>query len=748
VVKKSSPGPVVVGGTGGSGTRVVARILIALGVDMGATRNPADDSLPFAAFDWRWGREVVAAQLAHRGASGRLGDARRALESVLRTQASRTGAPWGWKHPHSYLLLPFLRDAVDGLRFVHVMRDGRDNALSSNQRQLDHYGPLLLGPNDGITDRRCRAAAFWSRANGLAADTGQAELTDAYMRLRLEDLCADPAAGVDALIAFAGVHPREEQRATAIALVTAPASLGRWRAAPPSLRAALEQAARQGLTRFGYATARPSRRCCGRPLNLLLFMTDQHRWDALGCVGHWVQTPNLDWIGSEGVRFNNAYTNSPACVPARVSLATGRYPHDTGVWRNEALALSRETSTWMGAVRAAGYATSVFGKTHLHPHVGDLRDREHVLRAAGLDHIDEIAGPRASARCRSDLTDRWEAAGVYEAYRRDLRDRYATKPWVARPSVLPLDLYPDVYVGRQAAAHLRAYDGAMPWFCWVSFGGPHEPWDAPEPYASRYDPEAMPPPIRAYHDWSGRPQGLLDEKFTDGGVRFGPGDVGRLRANYAGKVTLIDDQVGEVLKVVADLDELDCTVVAFVSDHGEMNGDHNLLYKNNFLGPAVRVPFIVRLPLRCSGARNAVSDSMVELMDLGATLVELAGGRQVPGSQARSLVPLLSDPARQHRRLVVSELNGEAMAAAADLKVMLNRAGNIYHLYDLVADPHETRNLAGSSARDSPLHSRALEMAAWLRAIMARAGRDLRGSRVRADTRAANRGALDGADGP
>jgi arylsulfatase len=152
-------------------------------------------------------------------------------------------------------------------------------------------------------------------------------------------------------------------------------------------------------------------------------MTDQQRWDALGCVGGWVETPRLDWIASEGVRFANAYTNAPVCVPARVSLATGRYPHNTGVWKNEAYTLPAGARTWMRAIHGAGYSTSVFGKTHLHPHRGDLRDREDLVRSWGFDHVDEIAGPRAAARCRSNLTDLWEQAGVYADYKADLRER-------------------------------------------------------------------------------------------------------------------------------------------------------------------------------------------------------------------------------------------------------------------------------------------------------------------------------------
>jgi arylsulfatase A-like enzyme len=216
---------------------------------------------------------------------------------------------------------------------------------------------------------------------------------------------------------------------------------------------------------------RGSRHGDGRP-NILFLMTDQQLWDALGCAGGWVRPPAIDRRADEGVRFPNAYTNSPVCVPARASLATGRYPHNTGVWKNEAYTLARNAPTWMRAVRDAGFTTSLFGKTHLHPHRGDLRDPEHFVRSWGPDHVDEIAGPRAAARCRSNLTDLWGKAGVYDAYRADLRDRYAKKAWVARPSPLPLELYADVYVGQKAAAYLGAYADEQPWCCWVSFGGP------------------------------------------------------------------------------------------------------------------------------------------------------------------------------------------------------------------------------------------------------------------------------------
>jgi choline-sulfatase len=418
-------------------------------------------------------------------------------------------------------------------------------------------------------------------------------------------------------------------------------------------------------------------------------MADQHRWDALGCTGGWVHTPNLDRIAANGVLFRNAYTNAPVCIPARVSLALGRYPHNHKVRINRTYTLEREKPTWMRRIHKAGYATSVFGKTHLHPHRGDLRENDDLVRGWGFDHVEEIAGPRASLVTQFALKDRWQEAGVYEAYKADLKDRFENQAWLVRPSPLPLPLYPDVYVGQQAASYLRAFDRPQPWFCWVSFSGPHEPYDAPEPYASRYDPDAMPPPIPRSQATRERPRGRLDRRS---GVPFEPGDIARLRAGYAGKVTLIDDQVGDLLRVVEERGEWDRTIVAFVSDHGEMNGDFGLLRKGNFLNPAVRIPFLLRVP---GLAEGATTDTVVELMDLGATLAELAGTAAPRRSLARSVVPVLERPSMRHRRGALAEVGKETMYATRDWKIALNKQLRPYLLFNLRRDPTEQRNLVG-----------------------------------------------------
>ena len=429
--------------------------------------------------------------------------------------------------------------------------------------------------------------------------------------------------------------------------------------------------------------------------NVLFLMTDQQRWDAMGCSGGWVNTPNLDRIAAEGVRFSNCVTTSPLCVPARATLATGAYPHNSGVWDHVDHSVPADADNWMREIRKLGYRTSLFGKTHLHPHGrSDLRDKENLLHALGLDDVDEIGGPRACATGMSHMTAMWEDKGLLEAYRDDLKQRSSNKPYVVRPCVLPLEDYYDVYVGQQAKRYLSSYARDEPWFCWVSWGGPHQPFDTPEPYAGMYDPESMPQPAMNNSELP-RPRGQVDRLFEhrQNGLTFEPGEVGAMRADYAGSVSLIDDQIGEILAVIEERGEMDSTVIAFTSDHGEMNGDHGLISKSNFYDGAVRVPLIVRTP----GAEysGVVNDSPAEIVDLGPTLVELAGGELEYRQFGKSLTGALDGS--RHRDDALSEIAGEFMLMNDEWKIALNREGETYMLFNRRNDPNEEQNLAGLS---------------------------------------------------
>jgi arylsulfatase len=417
---------------------------------------------------------------------------------------------------------------------------------------------------------------------------------------------------------------------------------------------------------------------------------DQLRADGLGVTGGWVRTPNIDRLAESGILFEQVYANSAECVPARFSLATGLYPHQTGVDVNRRATLNPAVPTWSRIAADAGYRTSVFGKTHLHPHEGDLRERTALLHAQGFQEVHEVTGPRASAEAASEMTDAWEERGELDRYREDVKQRFAIKPHLVRPSTLPLDLYYDVYVGTRARNHLAQQTTGRPWICWVSFPGPHEPWDAPEPYASMYRPEDMPPPLPQIQ---GRfEEGLLHRSIASAKQRptLEPGDVARMRANYAGNVTLIDDQIGDILTTLRSTGELDRTMIVVTSDHGELNGDHGFIYKSNFLDASVRVPLLIRPP---GGTDPRRSSALVELMDVAATIADAAE----PGAQlghARSLREILGGDT-QHRDVVYAEFDRHTMYVDADWKAELTPRGTVSMLVDRRNDPHEQHSLVG-----------------------------------------------------
>ena len=171
-------------------------------------------------------------------------------------------------------------------------------------------------------------------------------------------------------------------------------------------------------------------------------------------------------------------------------------------------------------------------------------------------------------------------------------------------------------------------------------------------------------------------------------------EVAAMRANYAGNVSLIDDQIGDILHVVERRGELDNTVVVFSSDHGELNGDCGLIYKETFLNGAVRVPLLVRTPGTLKGDNGgAVADCPTEWFDIGPTLVELAGSTLKHAQFAKSLCPVINVPESEHRCFAISELKGEIMYMDKRWKLLINADGLPYCLFDLEQDPDETHNL-------------------------------------------------------
>jgi len=246
--------PLVVVGTPGSGTRVFARLAEAAGWDMGAHQTEANDAFAFFWFANRWCERVYPAWAS--GGPIDHAEFEAELRPCLEAHLSDTeaGAPWGWKQPRSLYMLPALRHVFPEIGVIHVIRDGRDVAFSA-EPNVKLAGRFALPESAAERPKEVKVAHIWDAPNRLAADFGEGELglEERYLRLRLEDVCAEPAQTAERLVAFAGGKPIEPGRVEAI--VRPPSSLGRWRAKDPALVAEIEAVAAEGLRRFGYASS-------------------------------------------------------------------------------------------------------------------------------------------------------------------------------------------------------------------------------------------------------------------------------------------------------------------------------------------------------------------------------------------------------------------------------------------------------------------------------------------------------------
>ena len=375
--------------------------------------------------------------------------------------------------------------------------------------------------------------------------------------------------------------------------------------------------------------------------NIVVVMADQHRGDMMGCAGDdGVVTPNLDALAREGVRFSRVTCQGPLCMPARASFMTETYVRDHGVYTNWAeIAPDSPTYTW--ALREAGYHTTLLGKAHLYrdeihtaTHIDDLADR---LMALGFAEVHET-GDKFSGDTPNRYTDHLRDRGLLDAYRRHIADRSyqgenesgtnATKRvpmWDATPLPLPLDDYIDAWHGRQAVRWIEQYDRAEPFFLFVGFPGPHDPWDAPKEAVDRYHGVDVSMPSstqRPTLEGTGRYGALLGaflhlsdtETMTDDAIRA-------MRRAYSADISVIDDAVGRIIAALDAKGIRDDTWVIYTSDHGEMGGNHGLMSKCVLYEPAVRVPLIVRPPRGCE---PRVVDALVEHLDVPATIRDIA----------------------------------------------------------------------------------------------------------------------------
>lgn len=383
--------------------------------------------------------------------------------------------------------------------------------------------------------------------------------------------------------------------------------------------------------------------------NLVLFNPDQWRGDTLGHMGHpAVQTPRLDaLVAEDAVSFRHAFCQNPVCTPSRCSFMTGLYPHTLG-HRTMYHMLRPHERHLLQVLREEGYFLWWAGKNDLFP--GEDAPERYVDIRAALPGKTWFNAHDENAAWRGD-----PGSDTYYSFH------------IGRIDVEPEDgIFPDADARciARAVEFIHAYQGEQPFCLFLSLGYPHPPYGVEEPYFSLTDRAKVPPRIPTPPDGTGKPSILEGIRQGQGMQSWSEGRWQELRATYCGMCARVDAQAGMVLDALRTAGHYDDTAFLLFSDHGDFTGDYGLVEKtqNTFEDCLTRVPFLIKPP-RGVPVRPRVSEALVELVDVPATVYDLVGVRD-PGYThfGRSLLPVLAGDTDTHRDAVFCEggrLQGE-----------------------------------------------------------------------------------------
>lgn len=434
-------------------------------------------------------------------------------------------------------------------------------------------------------------------------------------------------------------------------------------------------------------------------MNIVLMLADQLRADSLGCYGNpIVRTPHIDALAAAGVQYGQAFAQHPQCVPSRSSLITGRYPHINGATSNH-VAMAADEVTLPEYLHERGYFTAAVGKVHLF----DQKERASYTYRM-------LSGGQTSNRTTPDLLHRdyadWlKAHGYWDVVVQQYANRAAPsyrENFQAVVSPVPVEAYIDCWIGDRAVDFIRQQAGSkQPFYLFVGFPNPHNPFEPPEPYASLYDPAEMPIPETFHSDLSGKPpqhtaykrhgRANLGHDYND----LSAEQLQRVIAYYYASITMVDDQVGKILQALDTTERLNDTIVVFLADHGELLGHHGMLLKSTDAYPmlydkSLRVPWIMRAP---GVEPGQVVDYPVELVDYFPTMTDLLQIPCLPEVQGYSLLPLIKDGTPPERDTIYAESGAVKMLRGERYKLVYYPGQPYGELYDLEVDPLEVHNL-------------------------------------------------------
>jgi arylsulfatase A-like enzyme len=442
--------------------------------------------------------------------------------------------------------------------------------------------------------------------------------------------------------------------------------------------------------------------------SILLITTDQHRRDTIGCYGAAVcQTPNLDRLAAQGMRFTHAFTNSAICTPVRASLFTGMAPFHHGLLANfernvgYPWEIPAHNVLLPAYLKPTGYTCGTVGKWHVGtergPEYYGFEGQHYPGWAPPYDHADYLAYLEERGLPRFSVRD-----VVHGTFPND-------RPSLAMMGVhdAPIEATYCHYLADRTVQFLQRYAERLqhtgePFFLACHFFGPHLPYFLPEDVLNRYDSDQVSPHPSMAETFAEKP--AVHKHYGDHwAFDTYPWPVWQqITAAYWGYVNLIDQQIGRILGALEALGLHDSTAVCFAADHGGFVGNHRLADKGPMMYDDIyRIPMVVRWPGVTPG--GATCDALVTFMDLMPTFLDMAGVDVPDALDARSLTPLLGNPQATWPDVVFAEFHGhhfpypQRMIRSHSHKLVVNPP-DINELYDLHADPHELHNLYGHPA--------------------------------------------------
>ena len=428
--------------------------------------------------------------------------------------------------------------------------------------------------------------------------------------------------------------------------------------------------------------------------NVLLLMTDQHRFDVLGFMGNEkINTPNLDRIALEGTVFDSAYSSCPSCIPARAKLLTGMSQWHTGILgmgQGQKPMGINFAHTLPGELAKAGYYCKGVGKMHFYP--------QRSLN--GFHHIE------------LDESRRYEDPGFISDYERWFNDHkdgdYGISDgrdwngWEGKPYANPSFLHPNFWTVNQSIQFLNDRDRSMPFFIKTSFARPHSPYDAIPKYFDKYLDKDL--PEAQIGGWAG----IHDDPETAvlsnawHGIKSKE-EIHNARAGYYGNVEHIDHEIGRLLEFMEEQGVLDDTLIIFTSDHGDMLGDHNMWRKTYAYEGSAHIPMLVRLPKDLRDGVVSRSDKPVMLCDIMPTILDILGVEIPEAVDGLSMLAPIKNENCEWRDYAHGEhctcySSDEEMQYLTDGKIKyiwFPRTGR-EQLFDLRKDPYELNDLSQS----------------------------------------------------